>query len=388
MFHRIRFASVLSLIVILSLMFGSGAQASSLPAEQKEEAALQNDLVVQKSFSRAERQAARSFWTRERIAEAPAMELPVDYGVAQIDTASLPADSYSGPPMSAAGGLAAPGADAAARKAYARDWQALAEEAVLAADDSGIEASEPAGTSGIFTAYAVPAAMHTWYPHRFYGRLSVVTPSGTSTCSGTAISGNVMVTAAHCLFDTTNNVWYSNVVFTPAYRSGSAPFGSFPASNCWVLTTWVNLTGSFSINTWSRHDVGVCKMGVNSIGQTLNTAVGWSGRQWNHTQGYIRHFHNFGYPARNFNDVLLSSPALIQRGCVAESFFQTTDTRGMGCRWGRGISGGGWIANYAPNVVSGYVDGVNSGLFIGTANMYGPRFTSNNIVPLCTAAAC
>ena len=36
----------------------------------------------------------------------------------------------------------------------------------------------------------------------------------------------------------------------------------------------------------------------------------------------------------------------------------------------------------------GYADGVNSGLFVGTRNLYGPRFNSNNIVPLCTAAAC
>lgn len=44
--------------------------------------------------------------------------------------------------------------------------------------------------------------------------------------------------------------------------------------------------------------------------------------------------------------------------------------------------------NYAPTVISGNADGVNSGLFIGTQNLYGARFNSNNIVPLCTAAAC
>ncbi|HJS19464.1 MAG TPA: hypothetical protein VJ785_12010, partial [Anaerolineales bacterium] len=382
MYHRIRFASVLSLIVLLSLLFGSGAQASSLPAEQNGEAALQNDLVVQKSFSRAERQAARSFWTRERIAAAPAMALPVDQGAAVVDTAGMAAESLAGAPGFSAAGLAAPGADAAARKAYASDWQALAEETALA----GIQADEPAGTTQVQTSYLVSSLMHSWYPHRWIGRVSFNTPTGPATCSGTAISGNVMVTAAHCLYTTTSNTWHTSVVFSPSYRNGSAPYGVFPATSCTVLTAWVNLSGSFSINGWSKYDVGVCKMGVNSIGQTLNTAVGWAGRQWN--QPYIRHFHNIGYPARDYRDVLLSSAALYQRACVAESFTQTTDTRGMGCLWGRGISGGPWLVNYAPTFVSGNVDGVNSGLFIGTANMYGPRFTSNNIVPLCTAAAC
>jgi hypothetical protein len=46
------------------------------------------------------------------------------------------------------------------------------------------------------------------------------------------------------------------------------------------------------------------------------------------------------------------------------------------------------MVGYAPAVVSGAADGVNSGFFIGTQNMYGPRFNSNNIVVLCTAAGC
>ena len=153
-----------------------------------------------------------------------------------------------------------------------------------------------------------------------------------------------------------------------------------------MLSDWVNLTGSFSINTWSRHDVGVCKMGSNSAGQTLNSAVGWMGRQWDWP--YARHFHTMGYPFRDYNDVLLSNAGEYGRLCAAESFQQTTETRGMGCSWGRGISGGPWVKSYTLSVITGAADGVNSGLFIGTQNMYGPRFNSNNIVVLCNAATC
>ena len=38
--------------------------------------------------------------------------------------------------------------------------------------------------------------------------------------------------------------------------------------------------------------------------------------------------------------------------------------------------------------VSGAADGVNSGFFVGTQNLYSARFNSNNIVPLCNAAGC
>ena len=139
------------------------------------------------------------------------------------------------------------------------------------------------------------AALQTVYPHRWVGRVTFTTPSGTSFCSGTSISNNIMLTAAHCIYDSTNNQFYSNWALSPAYRNGSAPYGTFAATRCWVLTAWVNLTGSFAINTWSRHDVGVCNMGNNSSGTTLNNAVGWMGRQWNYP--YIRHFHTLGTPS-------------------------------------------------------------------------------------------
>ena len=77
-----------------------------------------------------------------------------------------------------------------------------------------------------------------------------------------------------------------------------------------MLTAWVNLTGGFAINTWTRHDVGVCKMGNNTAGQTMNNAVGWMGRQWNFP--YVRHFHDLGYPFRDYNDA-----AARRRGEVA-----------------------------------------------------------------------
>jgi V8-like Glu-specific endopeptidase len=195
-----------------------------------------------------------------------------------------------------------------------------------------------------------------------------------------------MLTAAHCIYDSTNNAFYSNWVFTPAYRNGSAPYGAFAATTCWVLTAWVNLAGGYSINTWARHDVGVCKMGNNGAGQSLNAAVGFMGRQWNYP--YVRHFHDLGYPFNNYQNVPIVNAGKYLRTCAAESFQQTTETRGQGCNWGPGISGGPTMTAYAPNVVSGYADGVNSGLFVGTQNLYGARFNSNNIVPLCTAAGC
>ena len=135
----------------------------------------------------------------------------------------------------------------------------------------------PTGTSQVYSSYIVNqiAALQRVYPHRWVGRLSFSVPGGTSYCSATSISGNVMLTAAHCLYDSTNNVWYNNWVFTPAYRLGNAPYGTFAATTCWVLNSWIAQAGGYNINTWAPHDVAVCKMGNNAAGQTLNAAVGW-----------------------------------------------------------------------------------------------------------------
>lgn len=351
-------------------------------ALERTQAGSDAELVVTKTLTLAEQNEALSFWTRQALSAAQPMEMPAQASDAEVDTAALSAPEVLGPPIIVAPGLAADDADQTAREAYPLDWENL-EAAVI-----GAEASTPTGTSGVYSSYVVNqvAAMQTQYPHRWIGRLSFSTPGGTRYCSGTSIAGNVMLTAAHCLYDTTNNRWYSSWVLAPAYRNGNAPYGTFAATQCWVLAAWVNLTGNYSINSWARHDVGVCRMGRNSANQLLNSAVGSMGRQAN--QPNIRHYHNLGYPFRNFNDALLPNAGLYLRTCVAESFLQTTETRGMGCNLGGGISGGPWMTGYAPGVVTGFADGVNSGGFIGVQNIYGARFNSNNIVPLCNSAGC
>ncbi len=348
--------------------------------------------VTAKVITPAEQKAALAYWTPNRVAAAKALPMMVQAGKAQVDQPSLSRPEVVGQPQRTAAGVAAPNAEKIARAAYPREWAAInaaaGDEAADAVEADAPAVAGPAGTSQLYTSYTVNKNVNTqkMYPHRWIGRLSFSTPGGTSYCSATSISGNVMLTAAHCVYDSTNNRFYSNWVFSPAYRLGNAPYGTFPATTCWVLNSWIGLSGSYAINSWAPHDVAVCKMGNNSAGQTLNGAVGFMGRQWNWP--YVRHYFTLGYPFRDYTDALLTDAGGYLRTCAAESFQQTTEVRGMGCSYGRGISGGPWMIGYAPAVVQGAADGVNSGLFIGTQNLYAGRFNSNNIVPLCNAAVC
>lgn len=347
-------------------------------------------LTVTREISEYEQAAALTYWTRERIASAPPLPMPIDSEAKLLDVQGLEELEIDGPEGSTPAGAAEPGAIDVARAAYPEDWEALEQANLLEEPLFGQDEAEAVeGTSSVYTSYDVNTNSALWqiYPHRWAGRLTFRTPTGNSSCSATAISGNNIVTAAHCVYDSTGNVFFSNWVFAPAYRNGTTPYGTFAASACTVLTAWVNLTGSFSIGTWSRHDVAVCTMNNNSAGQTLNGATGSAGRLWNASSNQLAFIN--GYPAETYTGAAISNGATqYLRSCTAETFSYATDTLGGGCSWGRGASGGSWLVGYKPFVVTGKVNSVSSGLFLGQQNLYGARFNSNNIVVLCNTRGC
>lgn len=393
---RITVLSAVS-VLLLGLALALTAQAQSGPpqAELVDPTLSVNSGVTSKVISQAEQEAALAFWTREAIAAAQPLEMLSQLGPVELDTTTAAeletASEVTGPPGFVAGGRPAPDANLVAQAAYPLDWAiATADSEATAALDAEVLA--PTGSGQVFTRYVVNKADTLWqiYPHTTIGRASFTDHNGQLfNCSASAISGNVMLTAAHCLYDTSANRWVSNFVFTPAYRNGATPFGTFPATECWILNAWINLSGSPNIQ-WVRWDVGVCKMGKNSAGQTLNNAVGSLGRRWN--ASYVRHFHTFGYPGRDTNDQVIPDSGKYLQVCVAESFQPEPEwlhfnTRGMGCDLGKGMSGGPWVRNYGPTV-GGEVDGVSSVIERGKKNTFGPRFSDHNIVVLCNSVGC
>jgi V8-like Glu-specific endopeptidase len=196
---------------------------------------------------------------------------------------------------------------------------------------------------------------------------------------------NVIVTAAHCCYDRGTRTWNRNWAFVPAMRengttSTQRPYGTYPWTAARVLPAWISSGGR-------QNDVCVINLGSNASGQTVSSQVGWLGRSWN--QSIIQHHFAFGYPSN-------ISSGLYKYECSAESYANCGSSlvHGMGCNMTFGSSGGPWVRVFkrytsgAMNYVNSVVSGVDSCTGTVGASFNGARFTSNNIVPLCTQAGC
>jgi len=273
-------------------------------------------------------------------------------------------------PGQTSGGLPAPGSTRQAREAFPSEWQSEP-------DESGGPINF--GTKDVFTQYCENCGgLNLNWPQIAIGKLF----SDGGTCSASVVSGqNVIVTAAHCCYDRGKGDWIRGWSFAPAYRDGATPFGTFPWRSARILTRWRTVGDR-------KSDVCVIKLNNNASGQPVTYYTGWLGRSWD--WGSVQVHHALGYPGNigggNKKELCVSESFSPSNACGGSAVLNT------GCSMTYGSSGGPWIrhyrdgGNWVNSVVSGYDNETCTGTFGSTFN--GPRFTSSNIVPLCTAIGC
>lgn len=241
------------------------------------------------------------------------------------------------------------------------------------------QTAEAGGTPGVYISYDVNYYSQMWktYPYKTIGKLFFQSATGTPYyCTATVISpNNIIVTAAHCVYNTDTNKWYKSWVFIPAYRYGSAPYGTFPYVSARVLTAWINAPNS---TAGLRYNVAVIRLGNNSEGHPVTYYTGYAGRSWNQPYNILN--FNAGYP----------DPGEYLSACMNESYKYSTDVALGGCNLKYGMGGGPWFRKYAPykSGACNYVNDVNAGWDFDSPNIYGARFSNSNIVPLCTDEGC
>ncbi|MCB1480077.1 MAG: trypsin-like peptidase domain-containing protein [Rhodobiaceae bacterium] len=107
------------------------------------------------------------------------------------------------------------------------------------------------------------------YPFSTVGYLEMEYSGSIGRCTGTVISRNIVITAAHCVYDLETNEWAKSVTFFPGLSGKSAPMGYFKAENWSIQKGYVDSTAAVDGNQ-VIHD-----MAIIEFSQDIGNTTGW-----------------------------------------------------------------------------------------------------------------
>lgn len=222
--------------------------------------------------------------------------------------------------------------------------KATAEETLPAATAGGYNYPAP------YTRYEV-LCPYSIYPYVTVGKIFFKQNGGSYVASAASIGNYAIWTAGHCVHAGNGRAdgWSTNLVFVPAYKDGSAPFGQWPASYLLTRTNWYQN----GIPNGLSDDMGGAVLFPNSSGRKISEVVGWLGFAWNWSR--FQHWLSLGYPARTpFNGARMHINAA---SYAYDGTVPGVKPVGIGNEMTQGCSGGPWVWQFGTG---NYVNGNNS----------------------------
>jgi V8-like Glu-specific endopeptidase len=208
----------------------------------------------------------------------------------------------------------------------------------------------------LFSGSVAPYSADRAYPYRTVGTLFFSINGAPYLCSASVIKPRVVLTAGHCLHSGNGapSGWYSNWVFVPAYRNGTAPFNSWTR---WQLgtttTTWYSGGGGVpNAADYAMLVFGDQPLSSGGTPTKLGYVTGWLGWQTLSLNG--NHTSKLGYPC-NLDSCGIMQDVTSQslRAVAPNNVEYGSDARG-------GSSGGPWVQNFQL-LQSGGGTGSNTG---------------------------
>lgn len=233
--------------------------------------------------------------------------------------------------------------------------------------------------------YSLPVEWADWKWSAQVVRIYFTTASGRgATCSGSVVAVNVIVTAAHCIYD---GGWASNWAVVPGqWGSWGLPgtgtgYGSWAARTATVWPYWQSDTSFYP------YDYGFLVLNPNGQGQHIGNVVGTTPLIANLPMSLNKtYMWAFGYPAAGWFEEWGGQYTYSCWSAYtdwAEVKYAGYYEIGMGCYATGGASGGPKYtyyqgAWYVASVVSHGQDSASSGRYWGI-NEYGPYFNNDTL---------
>jgi V8-like Glu-specific endopeptidase len=205
----------------------------------------------------------------------------------------------------------------------------------------------------MFTGSAAPFSADRSYPYTTVGKLFFSINGAPYVCSASVIQRRVVATAGHCVHSGTSSGFYSNWVFVPAFRDGTAPFLSWNWRYVIVTGTWAGGGGGVpNAADYAMIEFGDQPLSSGAPPSKLGNVTGWLG--WQTLSLSTNHTSKLGYPCN------LDSCQKMQD--VMSNSFRNTSPNNVeyGSDAGGGSSGGPWVQNFQV-LASGGGTGSNTG---------------------------
>jgi V8-like Glu-specific endopeptidase len=183
------------------------------------------------------------------------------------------------------------------------------------------------------------------------GRLWFTSGGSRLACTATAITNNIVVTAAHCVYDTSTRQWSKKLAFVPGVNGTRRPYGKFPGRTTIVPSRWTDPAWQRGPGTgghaYFAQDFAFVVLRPNRAGRHVGSYVQPFGLLANAPSGSIYHL---GYPyegpfssctAKNCRPWHVSSP--IQR---YSQYAGGKYDVGISAYTSGGMSGGPWFQEY------------------------------------------
>ncbi|QDZ03032.1 trypsin-like serine protease [Nitratireductor mangrovi] len=128
-------------------------------------------------------------------------------------------------------------------------------------DDSAFESDSVQSESVIGADTRVKVNGTTSYPYRTVGRIDIG-------CTGTLIGPRHVLTAGHCVYNISNDKWYSSLAFSPGQNGATRPWGKI---------AWKR---AVSVKGWTKSHKRDYDYAMIVLSQDIGNTVGWMGYGW------------------------------------------------------------------------------------------------------------